>query len=145
MEISSDDPDVESERDNEDEIENHPRQNEATQLPSAQASSRNVTKRSPLLDNNDVENENTARSGKDRSFDHLEQHREKGETFPTEVLFKGEDLLLTRGRDIYDFGRLTLRKLYSPKELNDSILPPGNKRYVRPPLDEERFELFHGT
>ncbi|CAF4383382.1 unnamed protein product [Didymodactylos carnosus] len=57
--------------------------------------------------------------------------------------YNGEDLLLTRGRDIYDFSRLTVQKLYRAKELNDSILPPGAAHLVRASLDGKRFEKFH--
>lgn len=56
-----------------------------------------------------------------------------------------KDLLATRGRDIYDFSRQTLRILFTAKELSTHILPPGRSHLARPPLDTERFNKFHGT
>ncbi|CAF1254382.1 unnamed protein product [Rotaria sordida] len=58
-------------------------------------------------------------------------------------MYNGKDLLTTRARDIYDFARQTLRILFTPKELNECILPPGRKHLARPALDAERFDKFH--
>ncbi|CAF1679353.1 unnamed protein product, partial [Rotaria sordida] len=60
-------------------------------------------------------------------------------------IYEGKDLLITRGRDIYDFARKTLNILYTPKELSTCILPPARRHLARPALDPERFNLFHGT
>lgn len=54
------------------------------------------------------------------------------------------DLLKTRGRDIYDFARQTLKILYTPEELSSSILPPSRIHLSRPALDTVRFDKFHG-
>ncbi|CAF1218120.1 unnamed protein product [Adineta steineri] len=67
----------------------------------------------------------------------LDSYREKDE------IFNGKDLLTIRGRDIYDFGRQILRELFTPQELNECILPPGRKHLSRPPLDVDRFNIFH--
>ena len=58
---------------------------------------------------------------------------------------KNIDLLSSRGRDIYDFARQTLKILFTPNELSTSILPPARSHLARPALDSERFNLFHGT
>ncbi len=56
-----------------------------------------------------------------------------------------KDLLTTRGRDIYDFARQTLKILFTSTELSTCILPPDRSHLARPALDIERFNLFHGT
>ncbi len=60
-------------------------------------------------------------------------------------MYKNKNLLETRGRDIYDFGRKTLRIIYTPTELSTSILPPPRSHLKRPALDPELFNTFHGT
>jgi hypothetical protein len=59
-------------------------------------------------------------------------------------MHNGIDLLTSRGRDMYDFARQTLRILFTSQELTECILPPGRKHLRRPPLDLERFNKFHG-
>ncbi|CAF1107730.1 unnamed protein product [Rotaria sordida] len=78
-------------------------------------------------------------------YQNLDSYREKDEVFPSQVIYEGKDLLITRGRDIYDFARKTLNILYTPKELSTCILPPARRHLARPALDPERFNLFHGT
>ncbi|CAF1231843.1 unnamed protein product [Rotaria sordida] len=73
----------------------------------------------------------------------LNLYRDKDEVFRLTVMYNGKDLLTTRARDIYDFARQTLRILFTPKELNECILPPGRKHLARPALDAERFDKFH--
>jgi hypothetical protein len=46
---------------------------------------------------------------------------------------------------MFDFARQVLRTLFTPQELKTCILPPARKHLSRPPLDEERFNVFHGT
>ena len=59
-------------------------------------------------------------------------------------MYQEQDLLRIRAKDYGDYGRQLLRKLYSKEELIECILPPGHPRYSRPPLDNDRFQLFHG-
>ena len=59
-------------------------------------------------------------------------------------MFQDQDLLRTRAKDYGDFARQLLRKLYMKSELAECILPPGHPRFGRPPLENERFQIFHG-
>jgi hypothetical protein len=60
-------------------------------------------------------------------------------------MHEDKDLLITRGRDIYDFAIQTLKILFTSTELSTSILPPSRSHLARPALDTERFNKFHGT
>ncbi|CAF3391357.1 unnamed protein product [Rotaria socialis] len=73
----------------------------------------------------------------------LDMYREKEEVFAPTVMHGLIDLLKTRGRDIYDFARQTLKILYTPEELSGSILPPTRIHLSRPALDIQRFDKFH--
>ncbi|UJR34700.1 hypothetical protein I4U23_027477 [Adineta vaga] len=77
-------------------------------------------------------------------YQNLDSYREKNEVFPTTVMYKDKNLLESRGRDIYDFGRQVLGVLYTPEELSSSILPPDRSHLARPALDPQRFGIFHG-
>ena len=43
-----------------------------------------------------------------------------------------------------DFARQLLRKLYGKSELAECILPPNHPRFTRPPVENERSQIFHG-
>ncbi|CAF2032844.1 unnamed protein product [Rotaria magnacalcarata] len=73
----------------------------------------------------------------------FDMYRDKEEVFVPTVMHGLIDLLKTRGRDIYDFARQTLKILYTSEELSSSILPPTRIQLSRPALDTVRFEKFH--
>ena len=54
------------------------------------------------------------------------------------------NLLHIRGKNVGDYARKVLRIIFTREELLTSILPPGGSHYSRKPLDQEKFELFHG-
>jgi hypothetical protein len=59
-------------------------------------------------------------------------------------MYQEQDLLRIRAKDYGDYARQLLRTLYSTDELVGCILPSGHPRFTRPPLEKERFQLFHG-
>ncbi|CAF2110347.1 unnamed protein product [Rotaria magnacalcarata] len=73
----------------------------------------------------------------------FDMYRDKEEVFVPTVMHGLIDLLKTRGRDIYDFARQTLKILYTSEELSSSILPPTRIQLSPPALDTVRFEKFH--
>ncbi|CAF1281434.1 unnamed protein product [Adineta ricciae] len=75
---------------------------------------------------------------------HLDSYREKDESFPSKLMYEGQNLLEIRGRDIYDYGRKILKTLYTSQELGSCILPPARNHLARPALDPVRFNIFHG-
>ena len=48
------------------------------------------------------------------------------------------------GTDYGDYSRKILRLIFTPKELKNSILPPGKSYLTREPLEGARFKIFTG-
>ena len=59
-------------------------------------------------------------------------------------MFEGRDLLNERARNPGQFARNLLRILFTPEELQSSLLPSTqSKRYLKPELDGQRMDLLH--
>jgi hypothetical protein len=59
-------------------------------------------------------------------------------------MYGNKNLLRTQAKDIVDYGRRTLKILFSPEELKTHILPPERDHLRRPALDQERFNILLG-
>ena len=59
-------------------------------------------------------------------------------------MFEGRDLLNERARNPGQYARNLLRLLFTPEELESSLLPSTqSKRYLKPELDSQRMDLLH--
>lgn len=60
-------------------------------------------------------------------------------------MWNGKDLLEITARDIGDYGRQVMSKLFTPDELQRSILPSQSAHlYNKDVLDEQRFNILNG-
>lgn len=61
-------------------------------------------------------------------------------------LFRGKNLLEIPARNPGEYGRSLLKLLFDSNELQTSLLPSTqSKRFSKPELDRERFNLLNGT
>ncbi|CAF1373290.1 unnamed protein product [Didymodactylos carnosus] len=65
------------------------------------------------------------------------------EQFKNEVMHNGQNLLVITSRNISDYGRKVLQRLFTKDEIMKSILPPGQKHNIRQAFDENRFNVLH--
>ncbi|CAF1389510.1 unnamed protein product [Rotaria sp. Silwood1] len=62
-----------------------------------------------------------------------------------DVIYNNINLTRIRAKNVGDYGRQVLRKIFSDEELISSILPPEGQQYARKPLDVEKFEFLHNA
>jgi hypothetical protein len=60
-------------------------------------------------------------------------------------MYNGNNLLEVAAKDVGEYARNLLRNLFEPHELRSSLLPSQqSKRYAKPELDHQRFNLLNG-
>ncbi|CAF3938695.1 unnamed protein product [Rotaria magnacalcarata] len=78
--------------------------------------------------------------------DQLSSYRDENdkENYRDTIPWQGKDLLQITARDIGDYGRRLLDTLFTPEELQKSILPSSSAHlYDKDVLDEKRFKLLN--
>ncbi|CAF4411241.1 unnamed protein product, partial [Didymodactylos carnosus] len=58
-------------------------------------------------------------------------------------VYNGRDLLKMIVKDPRQYDRDLLKILFTPKELVNSLIPPGQKQNKPPPLPQDRLDILH--